>query len=64
MPPAEPYGSGSPLVFDTSAWSRRTDAAAAAGRSAGVLHYDRHFDTLCRVLGIESVWIVPPGSID
>jgi predicted nucleic acid-binding protein len=145
MPPAdpEPYGSGSPLVFDTSAWSRRTSpavlprwaasrdaglltvcpvvalellaaaqneekfgnldralkglaqapvtrsacdtalgasrelhgkrrlpaadyliAAAAAERSAAVLHYDRHFDTLCHVLGIESVWIAPPGSID
>jgi predicted nucleic acid-binding protein len=140
---AEPYGSGSPLVFDTSAWNRRTDptvlpgwaatrdasllavcpvvalellaaardeeafrdldrafqaltqapvtrsagdaalgasrelrgerripaadyliAAAAAGRSAGVLHYDHHFDPLCRVLGIESVWVARPGSID
>jgi predicted nucleic acid-binding protein len=39
-------------------------AAAAAGRGAGVLHYDRHFDPLCRALGIESIWIAPPGSID
>lgn len=39
-------------------------AAAAAGRGAGVLHYDHHFDPLCRVLGIESVWIAKPGSID
>jgi predicted nucleic acid-binding protein len=39
-------------------------AAAAAGRAAGVLHYDRHFDPLCRALGIESVWIATPGSID
>lgn len=39
-------------------------AAAAAGRGAGVLHYDRHFDPLCRVLGIESVWVAKPGSID
>jgi len=140
---AEPYGSGSPLVFDTSAWNRRTDptvlprwaatrdagllavcpvvalellaaardedafgdldsalraltqapvtrsagdaalgasrelrgerrlpaadyliAAAAAGRGAGVLHYDHHFDPLCRALGIESVWVAKPGSID
>jgi predicted nucleic acid-binding protein len=38
-------------------------AAAAAERGAGVLHYDRHFDILCRVLGIESVWIGEPGSI-
>ena len=35
-----------------------------AERGAGVLHYDRHFDTLCRVLGVESVWITEPGSID
>lgn len=39
-------------------------AAAAAERGAGVLHYDRHFDALCGVLGIESVWIASPGSID
>jgi predicted nucleic acid-binding protein len=39
-------------------------AAAAAGRGAGVLHYDRHFDPLCRVLGIASVWVAEPGSID
>jgi predicted nucleic acid-binding protein len=143
MPRAEPYGSGEPLVFDTSAWNRQSDpsvldrwlateeadllcvcplvalellaaarneekfvnldrtlaalpaahvtrgagtaaigasrelrgerrlpvadyliAAAAAERGAGVLHYDRHFDTLCRALGIESVWIAEPGSID
>ena len=143
MPPAEPYGSGGLLVFDTSAWNRQRDlavlarwrvtaranrlaacpvvalellaaardeekfadldrtltalpaapvtrsagaaaigasrdlrgerripaadyliAAAAAERGAGVLHYDRHFDILCRVLGIESVWIAKPGSID
>jgi predicted nucleic acid-binding protein len=143
MPNAEPYGSGQPLVFDTSAWSRQREeavlarwlateeadllvacpvvalellaaardeekfaaldrtltalptapvtrsagtaalgasrelrgerrlpaadyliAAAAAERGAGVLHYDRHFDILCRVLGIESVWVAPAGSID
>jgi predicted nucleic acid-binding protein len=38
-------------------------AAAAAGRGAGVLHYDRHFDPLCRVLGIESVWVAEPGTV-
>jgi predicted nucleic acid-binding protein len=143
MAPAEPYGSGGLLVFDTSAWNRQRDpavlhrwlataesdllavcpvvalellasarddekfteldqtltalpaapvtrsagaaaigasrdlrgerrlpaadyliAAAAAGRGAGVLHYDRHFDPLCKALGIESVWIAEPGSID
>jgi predicted nucleic acid-binding protein len=143
MQNAEPYGSGIPLVFDTSAWNRQQDpavlprwastaqaglllvcplvalellasarneerfaeldrtlselpaadvtrsicaaaitasrelhgrrrlpagdyliAAAAAGRAAGVLHYDRHFDPLCQALGIESVWVAEPGSID
>jgi predicted nucleic acid-binding protein len=143
MPLAEPYGSASLLVFDTSAWNRQrhpsvidrwnattsigrlascpvvalellagardelafadldrtlgrlpqapvtrgacaaalstardlrgarripaTDyliAAAAAERGAGVLHYDHHFDALCRALGIDSVWAAAPGSID
>jgi predicted nucleic acid-binding protein len=143
MPPAEPYGSGGLLVFDTSAWNRQRNpavlprwlataeadrlvvcpvvalellasardeqkfadldrtlselpaayvtrsagaaalgasrelrgerripaadyliAAAAAGRGAGVLHYNRHFDALCRVLGVESVWVAEPGEID
>jgi predicted nucleic acid-binding protein len=39
-------------------------AAAAAERSFAVLHYDRHFEPLCRALGIESIWIAKPGSID
>jgi predicted nucleic acid-binding protein len=39
-------------------------AAAAAARGAGVLHYDHHFDALCSVLGIESVWLCEPGAID
>jgi predicted nucleic acid-binding protein len=140
---AEPYGSGAALVFDTSAWNRRTElsvmprwaitrdtgllavcpvvalellaaardqgafddldralralrqapvtraacehalsasrelagerrlpaadyliAAAAAERGFSVLHYDRHFDALCRVLGIESVLLAPYGALD
>jgi predicted nucleic acid-binding protein len=143
MPNAEQYGSGTALVFDTSAWNRRTDpavlprwaatrdggllavcpivalellaaardeqafqaldrafqslpgapvtravcdralgasrelrgerrlpaadymiAAAAAERGFAVLHYDRHFEPLCGALGIESIWIAKPGSID
>jgi len=143
MASVEPYGSGTPLVFDTSAWNRRTlptvlprwaatrdggllavcpvvalellaaardeqafqaldqalqalpgapitraacdralgasrelrgerrlpaadymIAAAAAERGFAVLHYDRHFDPLCRALGIESIWIAQPGSVD
>jgi predicted nucleic acid-binding protein len=39
-------------------------AAAAAERGTGVLHYDRHFDALCRALGIESIWVAEPGTID
>lgn len=39
-------------------------AAAAAERGYGVLHYDRHFEPLCRALRIDSVWIAKPGSID
>jgi predicted nucleic acid-binding protein len=140
---AEPYGSGTPLVFDTSAWNRRTDpavrrrwavtrdagllavcpvvalellaaardeeafggldralrgllqapvtrgaceqalgasrelgaerrlpaadyliAGAAAERGFAVLHYDRHLELLCRVLGIDSVLIAPRGELD
>lgn len=38
-------------------------AAAAAQRGFGVLHYDRHFDSLCEVLGIESVWLAPRGTL-
>jgi predicted nucleic acid-binding protein len=143
MPRVESYGSGEPLVFDTSAWNRQHNpavlsrwlatedadllftcpvvilellasarneqkfvtldrtlaalptapitratgvsavgasrelrgerripaadyliTAAAAERGAGVLHYDRHFDILCQALGIKSVWIAEPGSID
>jgi predicted nucleic acid-binding protein len=143
MPNAEPYGSGTVLVFDTSAWNRQQHpavvsrwhatadagllaacpvvalellasardeerfatidralsqlptanvtrsacdaaigasrdlrgerrlpaadyliAAAAAEQGYGVLHYDRHFDPLCRALGIESVWVADPGSLN
>jgi predicted nucleic acid-binding protein len=33
-------------------------AAAAAERGFGVLHQDRHFDTLAQVLGFESVRLI------
>lgn len=39
-------------------------AAAAAERGFGVLHYDRHFDTLATVLAFASQWVAPAGSID
>jgi predicted nucleic acid-binding protein len=144
MPPAvEPFGSGTALVFDTSAWNRQhhepirerwdatmanrllvccpvialellstarneqafldlgrnladlpqapvtraacdralaasrelkggrrlpaTDyliAAAAAERGFGVLHYDRHFEPLCRAMGIQSVAVAEWGELD
>lgn len=38
-------------------------AAAAADATVGVLHYDAHFDTLAIVLGFESRWIAPAGSL-
>ena len=39
-------------------------AAAAAKRGFGVLHHDRHFDTLATVLTFTSQWVTPAGSID
>lgn len=38
-------------------------AAAAAERGFGVLHYDQHFDRLATVLGFNSQWVAPAGSI-
>jgi predicted nucleic acid-binding protein len=38
-------------------------AAAAQDASMGVLHYDAHFDRLADVLGFESRWIAPAGSL-
>jgi predicted nucleic acid-binding protein len=38
--------------------------AAAAARGASVLHYDRHFDPLCRALGVDSIWLAESGTID
>jgi hypothetical protein len=28
-----------------------------------VLHYDRDFDTLAEIIGFESIWLAPAGSI-
>lgn len=39
-------------------------AAAAAERGFALLHYDRHFEPLCRVLGIDSILIAPRGALD
>lgn len=38
-------------------------AAAAERAGADVLHYDRHFDRLAEVMGFESRWIAPAGSL-
>jgi predicted nucleic acid-binding protein len=38
-------------------------AASAAHKHMTVLHYDGHFDILGKVLGFESGWAAPPGSL-
>jgi predicted nucleic acid-binding protein len=38
-------------------------AAAAQETGAAVLHYDHAYDTLAEVMGFESVWLAPPGSM-
>jgi predicted nucleic acid-binding protein len=38
-------------------------AAAAAERGFAVLHYDQHYDQLATVLGFDSQWVAPAGSI-
>jgi predicted nucleic acid-binding protein len=38
-------------------------AACAAENGCAVLHYDAHYDRLAEVLGFESVWVAPAGSI-
>lgn len=38
-------------------------AAAAQDAAIRVLHYDQHFDRLADVLGFESRWIAPAGSL-
>jgi predicted nucleic acid-binding protein len=38
-------------------------AAAAQETGAAVLHYDHDYDTLAEVMGFESVWLAPPGSM-
>ena len=38
-------------------------AASAQDTALGVLHYDEDFDVLAGVLGFESRWIAPRGSL-
>lgn len=37
--------------------------AAAQHTASAVLHYDRDFDTLAEIIGFESIWLAPAGSI-
>jgi predicted nucleic acid-binding protein len=37
--------------------------AAAQHTASAVLHYDHDFDTLARLMGFESIWLAPAGSI-
>lgn len=38
-------------------------AACAAEHGCAVLHYDAHYDRLAEVLGFESIWCAPRGTI-
>ncbi len=38
-------------------------AATAQDTASAVLHYDRDFDTLAEIVGFESIWLAPVGSI-
>jgi len=38
-------------------------AAQSAGLGLGLLHYDSDFDALAPILGIQSRWIAPRGSL-
>jgi predicted nucleic acid-binding protein len=38
-------------------------AACAAEHGCAVLHYDAHYDRLAEVLGFESIWAAPRGTI-
>ena len=38
-------------------------AACAAEHGCAVLHYDAHYDRLGEVLGFESIWAAPRGTI-
>jgi HEPN domain-containing protein len=56
------------LTARGTVYDRRHDldyliAAAAQETGAAVLHYDRDYDTLAEIMGFESVWLAPPGSL-
>ena len=39
-------------------------AACAQAAGAGVLLYDRDYERLAEVMGLDSRWILPAGSVD
>lgn len=72
-PGAGELAQGGPWTADTSAWARAgteevaprwREVVKSGERGFGVLHYDRHFDTLATVLTFTSQWVAPAGSID
>lgn len=38
-------------------------AAAALELGAAVIHYDQDYDTLAELMGFDSVWLAPPGTL-
>jgi hypothetical protein len=38
-------------------------AAAALELGAAVIHYDRDYDTLAELMGFQSVWLAPAGTL-
>ena len=38
-------------------------AAAALDQGAAVIHYDQDYDTLAELMGFQSVWLAPAGTL-
>ena len=38
-------------------------AAAALELGAAVIHYDQNYDTLAELMGFDSVWLAPVGTL-
>lgn len=38
-------------------------AASAQELGAAVIHYDRDYDTLAELMGFESIWLAPAGTL-
>ena len=39
-------------------------AASAMQAGISVLHYDRDFERIAEVVGLEAEWVAPAGSLD